>query len=535
MANLPQRKLSQDEVFANLKGGDRVPVLRTPQDEPDPARRNGTTSLQTLAAAVAENLPAGLPGPNAAKSLLKEFRFFRAVDRDADSGGGACFETDIDYATCCTFTVAKIEFYRENDGEPFRQQHLLCVYDDSPEPAGYAYVDGSFTGARNPSKFIKAAPVESTGYTDAQIDSFLAVKLGTPLAAELATVQQELAGQTDEYGPGRLYGIAGNWNATGTTTTVYVVALQPNLFSPHGILRATNGTLSVVSVNVPAGTTTPVASYTVQQQHALQLATLGVQASPAMAYLASGDVDGFATLAEALADPRPKTFMRFNVATVTLNASNDPQNPGWASYVDGAGATLELGDNVVLSLPGSDLGSLLFKNFFIFPVPGTRSGKLKLLATGNTNTPPGLLPLFDGQCSVPLELAGGAVALRGSFVSLLGTGTVHLFEPYDYGYVSPGITLVEHKAGAGGAGTVKSVFNVSPDAAGDVSPPALDVYNVPQAVRDAVAGGTFSSGELQGAQPDGSLPGQKFTSATYGYEYQRGAAGGLVWCRYPKG
>jgi|GEM_PF-3998683 len=477
----------------------------------------------------------GLKSANSAKSLLKEFRFYRAVDRDADPAGGACFETDIDYATCCALTRARIEFYREDDSEDFRQQDLECVYDPSPTPAGLAYVDGNFSGARNPSKFVKVVGGAGGGYTDAQINAFLGTKLDTPVAAELPGIRQSIIGQEEALSPGVRYDITGLWNGASSASTVYVVALDLNTLSPNGILRTADGKLAVVTVDIVARTTTPVASYTVQQQHALQLATLGVQASPAMAYLESGDVAGFATLGEALADTRPKTFMRFNVATVTLNASNDPQNPGWASYVDGAGATLELGDNVVLSLPGSDLGSLLFKNFFIFPVPGTRGSKLKLLATGNTNTAPGLLPLFDGQCSVPLELAGGAVALRGSYVSLLGTGTVHLFEPYDYGYVSPGITLVEHKAGGGGAGTVKSVFNVGPDAAGDVSPPVVDVYNVPQAVRDAVAGGTFGGGELQGAQPDGSLPSQRFTTANYGYQFERGAAGGLVWCRYPKG
>lgn len=53
MPSLPQRKLSDDPVFANLMGGDRLPVLRTPQDEPDATKRNGTTSLSALAAALA--------------------------------------------------------------------------------------------------------------------------------------------------------------------------------------------------------------------------------------------------------------------------------------------------------------------------------------------------------------------------------------------------------------------------------------------------------------------------------------------------
>jgi hypothetical protein len=221
----------------------------------------------------------------------------------------------------------------------------------------------------------------------------------------------------------------------------------------------------------------------VQAQHTLQLKTLGVQASPAMAYLESGDVAGYGTLDEALADARPKTFMRFNVATVTLTASNDPAAPGWASYVDGAGATLELGANVVLSLPGSTLGTLLLKNFFLFQAPNTRGGRVELLATGNANTPPGQLPLLDGQCAVPLKLQGGAVALTGSFGSLIGTGTVHLYEPYDVGFIGPDITAIYHPTGSG---TVKSLNGVGPDAAGNVALPQTDIYSYSQPKRDQV-------------------------------------------------
>jgi hypothetical protein len=221
----------------------------------------------------------------------------------------------------------------------------------------------------------------------------------------------------------------------------------------------------------------------VQAQHTLQLKTLGVQASPAMAYLESGDVAGYGTLDEALADARPKTFMRFNVATVTLTASNDPAAPGWASYVDGAGATLELGANVVLSLPGSTLGTLLLKNFFLFQAPNTRGGRVELLATGNANTPPGQLPLLDGQCAVPLKLQGGAVALTGSYGSLIGTGTVHLYEPYDVGFIGPDITVIYHPTGSG---TVKSLNGVGPDAAGNVALPQTDIYHYSQPKRDQV-------------------------------------------------
>jgi hypothetical protein len=175
--SLPQRKLSQDTVFTNLKDGDRVVVLRTPLDEPVPEKRNGTAGLATLAAAVADHLPGGLPSPNNSKSLVKEFRFFRKVDRDNDPDGygGACFETDLDWSKCCTLTVCKIEKYRTSDTEDLRRQDLECVYDPAPtDPTHLAYVDGSFTGLRNPCKFV---PIATDFYTKAESNALVANRL----------------------------------------------------------------------------------------------------------------------------------------------------------------------------------------------------------------------------------------------------------------------------------------------------------------------------------------------------------------------
>ena len=50
--NLPQRKLSEDPIFANLMAGDRVVVLRSALDEPDASKRNGTAGLEALRAAL---------------------------------------------------------------------------------------------------------------------------------------------------------------------------------------------------------------------------------------------------------------------------------------------------------------------------------------------------------------------------------------------------------------------------------------------------------------------------------------------------
>ncbi|MBJ6145746.1 hypothetical protein [Hymenobacter sp. BT559] len=53
---LNPRKFSQDPVFNNLLPRDKVVILRSPLDESDAAKRNGTASLDALAAALAGRL-----------------------------------------------------------------------------------------------------------------------------------------------------------------------------------------------------------------------------------------------------------------------------------------------------------------------------------------------------------------------------------------------------------------------------------------------------------------------------------------------
>lgn len=513
MPDLPQRKLSEDEVFANLKGGDRFVVLRTPQDEPLAAKRNGTASLQTLAAAVADNLPGGLPGPNAAKSLLKEFRFFRAADRDADASGGSCFETDLDYATCCTLTVARIEFYRENAAENFRQQDLECVYDASPTPAGLAYVDGNFSGDRNPSKFVKVAASGPAGTP-------------LPISAALTAIQQDLADSVD-LTAGARYDITGNWNAGGAPATVFVQALRNDAFSPSGILL-NGGVYSRVKVNVLAGTATADAgaavvlydstgtntdgamnqkattdalatkgSQQVQAQHTQQLATIAVQAAPVYGFLVAGGAPvGYASLDEATADTRPKIFYTFNAPTLVLTTSNAADGGGWAYAANGLGATVQLGNNVVLTLPGNDFGGLNMQQFYIEQAPNTRGGKVRLLTTAPASTPPALLPRINGYCSRPLELVnGGAVCLSGYYGSLTGTGTVYALEPFQADNVAAGVTIVKIGGGGGSytlpaaSATVRGGIKIGPGITVDA---------------DGAASVKYDSNTL-GIRPDGTL------------------------------
>lgn len=56
---LNPRKLSQDPIFKNLLPRDRFVLLRSPLDELDPAQRNGTASLDAVAAALATRFAVG--------------------------------------------------------------------------------------------------------------------------------------------------------------------------------------------------------------------------------------------------------------------------------------------------------------------------------------------------------------------------------------------------------------------------------------------------------------------------------------------
>jgi len=164
------KKLSQQPVAPALLPGDRLPVLRRAADEADAAKRNPTAGAEAVAGWLDQVM-----SPNSSRSLLKEFRFYRKADRDADASGGACFETDLDWRTCCAFTVVKIEFYRERDTEAFRYQELVCVFDPSPtDPTHTAYVDGSFSGSRNPSKFVPATR-DLLAHTTTFMDAVLAL------------------------------------------------------------------------------------------------------------------------------------------------------------------------------------------------------------------------------------------------------------------------------------------------------------------------------------------------------------------------
>jgi len=222
----------------------------------------------------------------------------------------------------------------------------------------------------------------------------------------------------------------------------------------------------------------------VQEQHTLQLKTLGVQGSPVYGYLETGGAPvGYASFDDALADVTQKTFYTFNAATLVLTKSNAASGAGWAYSASAQGTTMQLGENVVLTLPGDEVGTLTFLRFYIEQAPATRGGKVRLLTTALASTPVALLPRLEGYCGKPLELAnGGAVLLSGYYTSLLGTGTVYALEPFQADNVAAGVNVVP----VGGRGTVKTVNGQAPNAAGELTLPQNDIYGYSQPKRDQV-------------------------------------------------
>jgi hypothetical protein len=331
---------------------------------------------------------------------------------------------------------------------------------------------------------------------------------------ELPVLQGQVLGQRGQLEPSKLYRFQGRVDVAGDALDdVLVVAV-----SRYKVSEADAYTLGLdphtqeelllpVSYDLATDTTAPraagaVDAYTrdesdarlatkgdlaVQQQHTQQLATLGVKGSPVYGFFKAGGVPfGYASLDEAVADPAPKISYEFNAPVLTLTKSNPADGSGWAFAVAGLGRTLQLGDNAVLTLPGDDAGTLTFQDFYLEQAPKTRGGKVRLLTSAPASTPVARLPRLGGYCGRPLEFVnGGAAALTGNYSSIIGTGTVYALEPFQCDNVGAGVTVV--RAGAG-AGTVKTVNGVAPDASGAVALPQLDLYGYSAAKRSQVFG-----------------------------------------------
>lgn len=389
-------------------------------------------------------------GPNLRPDLLKGVRYYLAADRDADQYGGDCFE-ELDKTLCCQFTVITVEFYRTDASQPFQYgKRLVAVYDSSVTPAATINRSASFSSAPGslvPAKFV---PIDSA-------------------AAAYGYVRRDTAPATiTDWHVGEL----SIWEIAGADQFA-------TLKQAGGPFPAFTGVED--AYYKPAAKPGPPDLTAIVNQHTQQLATLGVQGSAVYGYLESGGAPvGYATLDEALADPRQKTFLRFNKASLSITRNNIGAG---SFYVNGEGATITLSPNVTYTLPGDNIGSLYLERFYL---EGGRGSRINLLTSAPAATPTALLPRLDGYFNCPVWLLnGGAVALKGYYLSLNGTGTVYALEPFQCDSVAAGVTVV--RAGAG-AGTVKTVNGVAPDAAGAVTLPQLDLYGYSAAKRSQVFG-----------------------------------------------
>ena len=416
-------------------------------------------------------------GPNDRPDLLKAVRFYLAADRDADPYRGNCFE-ELDHSLSCTHTQVYIEFYRTATTQTVQYGvTLVAIYDENST----LFISRiGFDGEVVPARFVPIdAPEARYGYLRRYTPTITDWRVGEPCvfavdgADYLATA---LRG-----------GTLGQPSAT--VETADWKRLSPNdLPTQYGYTDQQINALLAEKGDAE-----------IQAEHTQQLATLAVQASQVYGYLEDGGAPvGFGSLNASLADERQRIFQTFNVATLSMPASNPADGSGWAYATNAQGTTLNLAANVVLSLPGSDGGTLTFADFYI---QGGRGSKVRLLTTASNTTPPALLPRLSGYCRVPLELAkGGAVLLSGYYVSLTGTGTAFVVEPFQADNVAAGVKVVRLGGGGGegdDGGLRFQAQNVSGNAYNDLElfvPHRLDVldgqYNL-------------SSWEAQVLGPDG--------------------------------
>jgi hypothetical protein len=189
----------------------------------------------------------------------------------------------------------------------------------------------------------------------------------------------------------------------------------------------------------------------VQAQHTEQLDdieavldTIAGQGKPVYGFLkAGGEPVGYDSLDEALADTRAKISQSFNTPVLLLTQSNAANGAGWAYATSALGRTLQLAEGVALTLPGSNVGTLNFQDFYIEQAPDSRNSKVRLLTTASASTALALLPRLSGYCDKPLEFVnGGAALLTGYYSNLTGTGTAFVLEPFYAGAVATTVKVV---------------------------------------------------------------------------------------------
>jgi hypothetical protein len=418
------------------------------------AGQNTTGAMsQQAATAYADRGPNYVPA-----AAYKQVTFITRAEAIAANRPTVATLDELDPLTLCTGTVVRVDLYPGASGT-----ELILVYDDRPNPfVGLrAYIDGNFklykdltSDGLNPQKWVKKGSLE-------------AVLAG--IRRYSATYAKWMQDETMKIDFG------------GTDAFFSAVAAGGPFAAPTA---AGEGTADWT----PAAKPLPQDLSPIVAQHSQQLATIAVQGKPVYGFLkAGGEPVGYDSLNEALADTRPKISQSFNTPILVLTQSNAANGAGWAYATSALGRTLQLAEGVALTLPGSNVGTLNFQDFYIEQAPDSRNSKVRLLTTAPASTALALLPRLSGYCDKPLEFVnGGAALLTGYYSNLTGTGTVYALEPFYAGNVASTVTVV--KVGGTGSGSVKTVNGVAPDAVGEVTLPQLDIYTYSQAKRSQVFG-----------------------------------------------
>ena len=303
------------------------------------------------------------------------------------------------------------------------------------------------------------ALADTHGYSQDEVNVLLASKVSVPVGANLVAVRQSLAQNNGEYDPGRRYGIVGNWNGEAGST-VYVTALETNLFDTRGTLRTADGKLSTVGVNVPAGTTTPVASYAQQQANTQRLDTLAAKAAPLYAHYADNSVAPFTNLDSylAAAGQHGGTLRLEGEATaLSITATN---RGNWPCFWDGAGSTIVVPAGVTLKSSAAGLANFNFGNFFL------EGGGTFLLSgqQAQTTTAGQASRLFAGVSNITLDNPADVVLLDGGYYKKIkGAGKYYLVGSVQVDDLSEAPNVVDlRQGGAGGGGGGGSSYTLPP-------------------------------------------------------------------------
>ncbi|MGI4760573.1 MAG: hypothetical protein ACRYF0_07705 [Janthinobacterium lividum] len=326
------------------------------------------------------------------------------------------------------------------------------------------------SGDELPDVYVRAVTTEQLEPTGYSLDLHAIPQLPVAVRYDLDQDQTEPTKSASSFAD--LLGAPADNTALGAVLASLASATSAQKQRIDALLAGANGAVDtfieaynrfVADESAAAALTGQVSSLqAVQRQHSTQLATLGAQGAPAMCYLSDGSTVGFASVDEALADKRQKVFMRFNVATLTVTASNMPRGStasGWPNYLDASGSTIFIADGVTLSVPGDSVDALLLANFFFYlPASAAGTGVVSLLAARTSGSGPGQYPqLLNGYSQVPLRLNYGTfTVVNGYYASFTGTGTVHLYGNVQVDQIASGITVVDHRSSGSGPGGASS-------------------------------------------------------------------------------